>query len=359
MNKILEILSKEVFQKHTIMQLLDANEKDALAIFKQVQKIRTLNHSNKVWLRGLIEYSNICDKNCNYCGIRRANKKVKRYTLSDSAVLACASHAYKNNYGSVVLQSGERSDNVFIDKISKLLKEIKKLSNEKLGITLSCGEQSRETYQQWFDSGAHRYLLRFETSSQSLYNTIHPNDANHNFLNRIQSLKHLKEIGYQVGSGMMIGIPEQGTSDIAADLLFLKELDVDMVGLGPFIEHPDTPLYCERHKLFSKKETLALTLKTIAVLRLLMPDINIAAATALDSLDPKGRLKALQYGANILMPNLTPQKYREAYFLYNKKPQLLESDDLLRLFKNSPELCDLKIDYGKWGDSLHFQKRKE
>jgi biotin synthase len=277
--------------------------------------------------------------------------------LDEEEVIRCAQHAYKNEYGSIVIQSGERTDQEFIEKINNLVRKIKIMSNGKLGITLSCGDQTRDTYQQWFESGAHRYLLRFEASDPDLYYKIHPNNKKHFLLNRLTSLQHLKETGYQVGSGMMIGLPGQTRENLADDLLLMKILNVDMVGMGPYIEHKDTPMFGLKDQLLPKNERLELSLLTLSVLRILMPDINIAAATALDSLADDGRLQAIRAGANVLMPNLTPLKYRENYFLYENKPFLTEADDLIKKINESDNLNGFKIKLIEWGDSRHFIRR--
>ncbi len=190
----------------------------------------------------MIEFSNVCSKDCFYCGIRKSNSEVIRYTISDKEIFDACRFAWDNGFGSVVLQSGELSTPTFVKRVDHLLKEIKKLSNNELGITLSCGEQSKETYRRWFESGAHRYLLRIEASNRELYYKIHPNDKKHNFEQRLESLSFLKETGYQVGSGVMIGLPFQTIEDLADDLLFFKKIDIDMCGMGPYIEHENTPL---------------------------------------------------------------------------------------------------------------------
>jgi biotin synthase len=257
------------------------------------------------------------------------------------------------------LQSGELSSPVFVERVDMLIKSIKKLSNGELGITLSCGEQTQETYRHWFASGAHRYLLRIESSDRELYAKIHPKNEQHSFEKRLECLHLLKECGYQVGTGVMIGLPFQTMEHLAGDLLFLKQIDVDMVGMGPYIEHEDTPLYEFRHLLETKQERFDLALKMVATLRLLMPDINIAAATALQAIDPVGREKALAVGANVIMPNLTPCDFRNEYQLYEGKPCLDEDADLCKnCLEARIELAGSEIGYGEWGDSRHYFNRQ-
>ena len=358
LNSLNDILNKTQLSRDDVVSLLSLRKAEEKAlVFEKAAEIRKETIGNKIYLRGLVEYSNICRKNCFYCGIRASNKNVDRYELNEEEVLICAQHAFDKGYGSFVLQSGERTSKEFVEKIGNILKAIKKLSDGKLGITLSCGEQTKETYQYWYDCGAHRYLLRFESSDSDIYYSIHPQDQLHQFGNRMLALKHLREVGYQVGSGMMIGLPGQTLINLADDLMLLQKLDVDMVGMGPYIEHVDTPLYKFKKNLISKSERLELALLTIAVLRILMKDINIATATALDSLSHDGRERAIKAGANVLMPNLTPINYRENYFLYDNKPYLTEADELIEKLNNSPELSDFEICLNSWGDSKHFANR--
>lgn len=344
--------------KNEIVKLLSSGIKDAL--YKNAYEIKKRNVGAKVYFRGLIEFSNICSKNCLYCGLRKENVQLNRYHMNDEEILEAVKLAKDCNYGSVVLQSGEMSGPKFTSRITGLLKKIKKNTDGKIGITLSCGEQDEGTYKKWFEAGAHRYLLRIETSNRDLYYKIHPNNKDHSFESRIKALGTLKETGYQVGSGMMVGLPFQTIEDIADDLLFLREIDCDMVGLGPYIEHSNTPLYEHRGSLMPKRERYELALKCIAVLRIMMEDINIAAATALQSIDSEGREKALLAGANIIMPNLTPTKYRSDYLLYENKP--CTNEGALQC-KNCLEERIKKygeaIGYGEWGDSKHFAKRRK
>ncbi len=357
---IQQILKQKEFSKNDLIAMLQAVGENRTSLFDAAALCKEKVVGKKVFFRGLVEFSNICSKDCFYCGIRKSNANVVRYDATDEEVLFACKFAWENRFGSVVLQSGELSSPAFVNRIDFLLKEIKKLSNGELGITLSCGEQSRETYERWFESGAHRYLLRIESSNRELYAKIHPDNEIHSYEKRIQSLQYLKECGYQVGTGVMIGLPFQTIENLVDDLLFLKEIDVDMVGMGPYIEHEDTPLYEFRHLLKTKQERFDLALKMVATLRLLMPDINIAAATALQAIDPVGREKALKVGANVIMPNLTPCNYRKEYQLYEDKPCLDEDADLCRnCLEARIEMAGSEIGYNEWGDSLHFSARKK
>jgi biotin synthase len=357
MNRIEKILEGQNFSREEIVELLQTKGEERKSLLKLAKKTKENVVGKKVYFRGLVEFSNICSKDCLYCGIRKSNKKVVRYNATDDEILAACRFAWDNRYGSVVLQSGEVASLAFVKRVENLLKKIKKLSNSELGITLSCGEQTRETYRRWFENGAHRYLLRIEVSNPDLYYKIHPNNKNHSFEKRLEALQLLRETGYQVGTGVMIGLPFQTIDNLAGDLLFLKQTDIDMCGMGPYIEHEHTPLYQFRHLLKTKKERFDLALNMIAVLRLMMPDINIAAATALQAIDPAGREKALAVGANIIMPNLTPCEYRKEYLLYEDKPCLDEDAELCRnCLEARIELAGCEIGYGEWGDSKHFSR---
>lgn len=338
--------------------MLCAEGDEKKLLFEKANEIKIREVGRKVYFRGLIEFSNICSKNCYYCGIRKDNKNVKRFNLNDKDILDAAKFSFENNYGSVVLQAGETESSAFTKRIENLLKEIKKLSRGTLGITLSLGEQSRETYQRWFDAGAHRYLLRIESSNEELYKKIHPNNNKHNFQRRLACLDDLKSIGYQNGTGVMIGLPFQTTEILAEDLIFMKERDIDMVGMGPYIEHKGTPLWEYRNELLPIKERFDLALKMIATLRIYMKDINIAAATALQAIDPLGREKAVKIGANVIMPNITPGLYRNDYSLYENKPCVDEEpEECKHCLDVKIKLADAEIGYGEWGDSKHYFNR--
>ena len=353
-----DILRKPELDREDIKVLLSAEGAQLKSLLRRGLEVKLAHLDNYVHLRGLIEYGNVCEKNCLYCGLRTGNGKVERYCLSDSEVLDCARLAHELGYGSVALQSGERSDPAFIDKIECLVREIKKIDGGSLGVTLSLGEQSEETYRRWFEAGAHRYLLRIESSDEELYYKIHPRNEKHSFRRRLECLEILKSIGYQTGTGVMVGLPFQTLDQLAGDLLFFKRMDVAMVGLGPYIPHPDTPLYRHKDIIPSAKDRMDMTLKMIAVLRMMMPEINMVAATANQTIDPQGREKAIAAGANVIMPNLTPGEYRESYFIYPDKACV----------KDRPDQCQTcldirlaaighKIQYNAWGDSVAFTKK--
>ncbi len=359
-NNMENILRKEEFDFKDIVALLQAEGEDQKLLFAKAQEVQLKYVGKKVYYRGLVEFSNVCEKNCFYCGIRKDNKKVDRYNLNDEEVLEAARYAHVNKYASLVLQSGERSDVHFINRVDKLLKKIKEITHGELGITISLGEQSDETYAQWFQSGAHRYLLRIETTNEVLYKQIHPNNDIHDFENRLRCLKAIKKIGYQAGTGVMVGLPWQTFEDLARDLLFMKEMDIDMCGMGPYIEHHETPLFGNKDILWPRQTRFSVTLNMIAVLRILMKNINIAAATALQAIDPMGREKALRVGANVIMPNITPSSHRKDYQLYENKPCIDEgADDCGDCLSLRIEMAGREVGLGEWGDSKHFLKRKK
>ncbi len=357
---IQNILQKQNLSKKDIVRLLHTDEAERKLLFERAAKVKEEYVGKKVFYRGLVEYSNLCGKNCLYCGIRAGNKKAHRYEVTEEEVLEAARYAWENKFGSVVLQAGERSGKDYVRRIERLVREIKKMSQGELGITLSLGEQSEETYRRWFEAGAHRYLLRIEVSNPELYHRYHPQNKTHDYQARLQSLYLLRKVGYQVGTGVMIGLPFQTTEDLADDLLFMKEHDIDMVGMGPYIEHEDTPMYQYRDQLMPRMDRFYLSLKMVAILRIMMKDINIAATTAMQAIDPMGREKSIKVGANIIMPNLTPSRYREDYLLYEDKPCTDEdAEECKRCLEARIHMAGGEIGYGEWGDSKHFSRRKK
>jgi biotin synthase len=355
-----EILKKDSFSREDIISLLSSKGEDRTFLFQKSAETKEKYIGRKVWFRGLIEFSNICSKNCLYCGIRKGNKNLKRYNLSDVEILTAVKFAFDNHYGSIALQSGELESHLVTDRIENLLHKIKELSNGELGITLSVGEQEAKVYKKWFDAGAHRYLLRIEATNEDLYRKIHPENKKHDFKRRLDCLKSIQDIGYQTGTGVMIGLPFQTMDDLAGDLIFMRDFNIDMCGMGPYIEHADTPLIEYSADLLPLDERFDLTLKMIAILRIMMKDINIVAATALQAIDPIGREKAIKIGANIIMPNITPGKYRDSYKLYDNKPCTDDSaDDCQSCLEARVSLADTEIVYGEWGDSKHYDNRRK
>jgi biotin synthase len=339
----------------SIRRLLDLSLPDETRqLFQDARRLKQQTVGSRVYLRGIVEFSNICDKDCYYCGIRKSNNNAERFQMPEDEIVAVSIEAYRKGIGSIVLQAGERINKEYTAMVERIVRRIKEDSNGGIGITLSLGEQNQDTYHRWFQAGAHRYLLRIETSNRILYEKVHPGD--HDYTVRLQCLKNLREIGYQVGSGVLIGMPGETTEDLADDALFFRKIDLDMIGMGPYVVHSRTPL-AEKAENYDRDRQLNLGLKMIAVCRLLMPDINIAATTALQTLSPIGWELGIMSGANVVMPNITPAKYRKAYTLYQGKSICQESEAplkyLRRLFKNIGE----EIVPDQWGDSLHFKKR--
>ncbi len=353
-----EIFKRCVFSKDDMLYLLNTADGERLKLFEKAKEIKAQFVGKKVYFRGLIEYSNYCKKNCYYCGIRSGNSRFARYRMTDDEVMEAVDYASKNDYASIVMQSGEQTNKAFVTKIESLLKRIHRQTDGKIHVTLSLGEQNEETYRRWFEAGAHRYLLRIEVSNPSLYLKLHPINLSHDYHRRLDALKTLRKLGYQVGTGVMIGLPFQTISDLADDLIFFRDFDIDMAGMGPYIEHTDTPLYQYRNELLPLKERFDLALKMVAILRIMMKNINIAATTAMQTIDPQGREKALMVGANVIMPNLTPVKYRQDYLLYENKPCLdEEAEECKTCLEARIHMAGDKIGYGEWGDSKHYAER--
>ena len=353
-----EILEKEFLEKEDIVRLLATRDDEMKALLNKALEVKLNRLDNYVHLRGLIELSNICRKSCLYCGVRRDNGKVERYTISEDQAVECARLAQQLGYGSVAIQSGERNDPEFVEMITRIVRRIKEIDNGSLGITLSLGEQSEATYRQWFEAGAHRYLLRIESSNEELYYRIHPRDERHDFHRRLDCIDALMAIGYQTGTGVMVGVPFQTLDILAEDLLFFRKKDVAMVGMGPYIPHPDTPLYVHADMIPPAKERMDLTLKMIAILRLMMPEINMVAATANQTIDPLGREKAITAGANVIMPNLTPNEYREDYLIYPDKACVGDKpEECFSCLDLRMKAIKHEILYNAWGDSVAFTKK--
>lgn len=300
-----QAVNTHTLSKSEIIDILKDNSINEY-LFEKANEVREKYVGNDVHLRGLIEFSNICKCSCKYCGLRKDNLKLERFRLSPEEIVDFAKKASEYGYKTVVLQSGE--DVHFKTEI--LTEILKKIKSFDLAITLSIGEKSFEEYQAYKEAGADRYLLRIETTDKELYKQMHPNMS---FENRVRCLKDLKSLGYEVGSGCLVGLPNQTIESLANDILFFKEIDADMIGIGPFIPNPNTPLHDANGGSFE------LALKVMALTRLLLPSINIPATTAMETLNPNGRIIALQSGANVVMPNVTEGDYRRKYEIYPGK----------------------------------------
>ena len=299
------------FTKPDFVELIKcAEDPEAVRRLKEeAVRIREIYYGKKVFTRGLIEYTNYCKNDCYYCGIRKSNTNAKRYRLTEDEIMACCENGYELGFRTFVLQGGE--DAYYTDdRMVEIIKKIKEAYPE-CALTLSIGEKSYESYKRFREAGADRYLLRHETANEEHYRKLHPEKMS--LAVRKNCLYDLKKLGYQVGAGMMVGSPYQTTEDLAEDLVFLKELQPEMVGIGPFIPHHDTQ--------FAKEPagSVEMTLFLLAVIRILLPKVLLPATTALGTMDPLGREKGLQAGANVVMPNLSPVKNRKQYELYDNK----------------------------------------
>lgn len=305
-----------------------------------------------VSLRGLAELGNACNKDCFYCGIRKANADLPRYRLTVDEVVRLAETAASERYASLVLQGGEIESEAQTAFIEDCLRRIAPLS---LGVTLSLGEQTEAVYRRWKAAGAARYLLRIETSNPDLYARLHPSD--HSWTRRVECLRTLRRCGYQVGTGVMCALPGQTVADLARDIVFFGEIDADMIGMGPYIPHPETPLG-RTAPVLPNAERLRLGLNMIAATRLYLHDVNIAATTALQALADDGRERGILAGANVMMPNLTDVKYRRGYQLYAGKPCLDETAQMCRrCLERRIATIGERINYGERGDSAHYFAR--
>lgn len=302
------ISSTHMAEKKDIIAIIENNSNDEY-LFESADKIRKQIYGKDVYIRGLIELSNYCKNNCLYCGIRRDNHKINRYRLTEQDILLCCDTGYELGFRTFVLQGGE--DSFFSDRVlCSIISKIKEKYPD-CAVTLSLGERTEESYKALFNAGADRYLLRHETATKSHYKKLHPEEMS--FDNRIECLKTLKKIGFQTGAGFMVGSPFQTHDNLVEDLLFIKKLEPEMVGIGPFISHNETPF-----KDF-KNGTLRNTLVMVALTRILLPHALIPSTTALGTINPKGRELGLKAGANVVMPNLSPVKFRKLYSLYDNK----------------------------------------
>ena len=280
-------------------------------IFAAAREVKAKCGKTEVLPRGLIECSNVCAKNCLYCGIRKGNAKVPRYLIPDEDVAACIDEARRRGYPAVAFQAGEiesEANTAYYERHIAMCRGLE--------VTLSLGEQTEEVYRRWKDAGAMRYLIRIETSNRELYAKIHPAECS--FERRVECIRTLKRLGYVTGSGVMIGLPGQTIDDLAHDIVFYGDENLDMVGMGPYVAHPDSLMPDSRYQL--PTTNYQLSLRMIALTRLYLWNVNIVAATALEALDPEnGRRRGIDAGANVIMPNLTPEKFRVEYDLYPGK----------------------------------------
>ena len=305
----------------------------------ELARQRTLERfGRKIWFRGIVEFSNICKCDCHYCGIRCSNHNVSRYRLSPEDILACCAEGYGAGFRTFVLQGGE--DGWFTDeRMCAFVREIKKRWPDCAG-TLSLGERSRESYQAMFDAGADRYLLRHETADENHYALLHP--AKQTLANRLRCLQDLKDIGYQTGCGIMVGSPGQTPATLAKDMVFMQEIRPQMVGVGPFLPHKDTPFRGE------KPGSVELTLFVLALCRLVLPGVLLPATTALGTAEADGRVRGVLAGCNVIMPNLSPASVRKKYMLYdNKAGSDLTAEEGIALLRQQMEAIGYEVVIGR------------
>jgi len=369
--------------RNELQALLTTDDKKVIqAMFNHAESVSQRFFKNKIYLRGIVEFSNECEKNCKYCGVRRSIKNVKRYCMSQEDILKCSDVVYNNGYGTFMLQSGEITTPERIAWLEDLIKKIKKRSRELeskrfnrplseckgLQIALSVGELSSEDYQRLYDAGARRYLLRIESSNPKVYAKLHPRD--HSWEVRHKCLLELKRIGYQTGTGVLVGVPYQTSWDMADDILYLDQLGAHMIGMGPYVYQPHTPIgnlwkFTVGRKIKSMEEyherLVDQTIRMYALTRIVMGNSNIAATTALEALSPTAREKALVSGCNLVMPIITPDEYRKEYSLYTGKSEVVSHRQklvsLITKINKEPVFFE-------WGDPLSHQmeqmeKRKQ
>lgn len=314
MNEVKDLIDKldrEKMLSHEewVTLLDDFTPEDRAYAAAKARELSLKKYGNKIYIRGIVEFSNHCKNDCLYCGIRRSNKDLSRYRLTDEEILSCCDEGYEYGFRTFVLQSGE--DRSYTPaRIAELVKRIK-AAHPDCAVTLSLGEFEREEFKLMRDAGADRYLLRHETADKAHYEKLHP--AEMSFEHRMNCLKDLKELGFQTGTGMMVGSPYQTSSELAKDLIFLGEFKPHMIGMGPFLPHKDTPFRD------MAKGSYELTLFLLSICRIMLPDVLLPATTALGTINPRGREEGVLAGANVIMPNLSPTAVRKKYMLYDNK----------------------------------------
>lgn len=337
-----DVLSNEAYR----YLLCDVSKAEEDYLFAQAQAVAKHSFGNKIFIRGLIEFSNHCRNDCYYCGIRKSNLKVKRYRLSKEEILSCCKEGYALGFRTFVLQGGE--DGYYqVDIMCDIIHTIRE-NYPDCAITLSFGEQDHEAYQAYYEAGANRYLLRHETISEAHYAKLHPKEMK--LAHRIACLQDLKAIGYQVGSGVMVGSPYQKIEYLIEDIKFLNELQPEMIGIGPYLPHEDTPFGKEA------KGDLTRTLRLLAILRLQYPKALIPSTTALATIAPDGRERGILAGANVVMPNLSPLEDRENYLLYNDKACMGDeaAESLVSLNKRMQAIgYELSYERGDYKEELY------
>jgi len=336
--------------------LRQQDEAKLTQLWQQANQCRAENVGDAVQLRGLVEFSNYCRRRCGYCGLHAGRSDVQRYRMSAAEIVDCALDAVRFGYGTVVLQSGE-DPGLQSQWLAEVISEIKRRTA--LAVTLSVGERSVEDFQLWRDAGADRYLLRFETSNAELYQRIHPSLPGQ-VSDRFSILRQLRQLGYEIGSGVMVGIPGQDYTTLANDIVKFAELDLDMIGVGPYIAHPQTDLATAEQAADQVPNSELMTYKVVALARLICPYSNIPSTTALATLNKaRGRELGLERGANVVMPNLTPVQYRAAYEIYPAKACINETSDAChQCMRGRITAIGRSVGDGR-GDSPRHQQRNQ
>ena len=347
------VLAKDTFSDEELLAFLSLTDAECCSrLWREAYDRTTRVHGNALWFRGLIEISNYCIYDCRYCGIRKGNRLAQRYTLTPEEIVEAARYAVRAGYGSVALQAGERTDEKFIAFVEDVLRRIHRMSvkegiAEGCGVTLSFGEQTEETYERWAQAAGNRkalrYLLRIESSNPELFHRLHCTPGKHEKIleHRYEALANLRKAGYQVGTGVMIGLPGQTIEDLVQDIRTFEKVGADMIGMGPYL----TSLGADMVSLgqMPHDDLLRLSLNMIAATRLVLRNVNIAAATALETLEPRGRIMGILHGCNVVMPNITPQMTRASYQLYDNKAgtevgaesNILVENDIVRIAHRS------------------------
>jgi len=369
-SRLQSVLRREAFSDADIVYLLGLTDPaDCEALRRASYDLTTRLLGDKVHYRGIIEFSNICRLNCRYCGIRKSNRSVPRYVLSKQQIVESALWAAENNYGSICLQSGERRDEKFIRFVEECIREIRRKSVSEtlphgLSITLSLGEQDLSTYRRWREAagehGGVRYLMRMETSNPDLFARLHPardrKRMEKSYQSRLRALDDIRAAGMQVGTGGMIGLPDQTLADLCADIRFYARYDIDMLGMGPYITSLGADMVDEG--MMERGPLMQLSLNMLAVARLALRDVNIAASTALQTLFEDGRERGLSYGCNIIMPNISPREVRKNYQLYDNKPCIEEErTDCRGCLEARIGSIGRRVGWNEWGCSPHYQTR--
>lgn len=347
MKKILDKLyTTNNLEKNELIELLsNIDDENKKILFEYADIVRQRVYGKKVILRGIVEFSSYCKNTCMYCGLYRSNTMIKRYRMSKCEIMECCRKGYEMGYRTFVLQSGE--DLHYTDEMLQSIVYSIKESLPDVAVTLSIGEKSSLSYTKLFEAGADRYLLRHEAAERGLYEKLHPSMS---YDNRIRCLKNLKNIGYQVGAGFIVGLPEQSIIDIAEDLLFLKDLNPHMVGIGPFISHPQTPL-----KDYTNG-SVDMTIICLAIIRLLLPEVLLPTTTALRCLDPTSWERSLKAGANVIMTNLTSLEQRKKYDIYKGKGDTADNANTLTAqVKDLIKNAGYEVDMSR-GDHVSIKK---